>query len=91
MHFVPVVVLLRSSHPQTVEVAVFIDCHNGVATGADFGARFVGKGYKAAAVLCSHIDECDVMLREHGVWSATHFNAEGTVVDAGEHREVLFA
>ena len=67
MHFVPVVVLLRSSHPQTVEVAVFIDCHNGVATGADFGARFVGKGYKAAAVLCSHIDECDVMLREHGV------------------------
>ena len=48
-------------------------------------------GYKAAAVLCSHIDKCDVMLRQHGVRHASHFHMNGAVVDSCHHRNVLLS
>jgi hypothetical protein len=69
-----VVSLLEFYFPESVEVAVFINrCWSTIASAID-SFRLVCEVDASAAVLCLHIDECDVMLWQHRVCNASHFN-----------------
>ena len=73
-----------------MNVAVFIHCDNFARACADLRFRLVLKVYHDPAGLCLHIDECYVMLRQHGVCDTSDLNLYSTVINALDIRNMLF-
>ncbi len=65
-----------------MQVAVFIYGHRLSCACAYFCFRLVFEIDPDASVFIFHIDECDVMLREHRVWDASDLDLDPAVVDA---------
>ena len=61
---------LKLRFPETVEVAVFVDCDRLSGADADLSFGLVLEVNPDAAVLGFDIDEADVMFRRHGMWFA---------------------
>lgn len=73
-----------------MQVAIFIYGYRFARACAYLCFRLVRQIDPYASVFIFHIDECDVMLREHRVSDASDFDLDPAVVDACYDRYMLF-
>jgi hypothetical protein len=74
-----------------VEVAVLVYGYGLVGTGAEYSfcLTLMGEVDAHAAILCLHIDECDVVILSHGVRYTAHLYLDMAIIDTCHHGEML--
>ena len=82
---------LEFCFPQTVKVAIFVNCERFIVASADDGLGLILKIYSDATPLGLDIDESYVVFGEHWVSHATHLHLDTAVVDALNNWEMLLA
>ncbi len=82
--------ILQFRFPKAVEVAVFIDRNNLLATHAHLSAGLILQvNQSATAAGKLNIDERDMVLREHRVLHAAHLNTQLAVINLLHHGNVF--
>ena len=77
--------------PESVDVAVFVDCHRLSRTCTYYSFRNIIEIDAYATVLQLHIYKYYVVLRSHGVRNTSDINPDLAVIYAGDNRQMLFA
>ena len=83
------ITLLQRCLPQPVKVAILIHGNRTRRAGADDGLGLIAQIDTDTAILRLDIDECDVVLGQHRVRHATHFDFDRAVVNSGNDGQVL--
>ena len=75
--------------PESMKVAVLINCHRLFVAYAYHCFWLILEIYTDASVLSLNIDKSYMMLREHRVCNASDFYLDHALIESGNYRDML--